>query len=91
MLDSSNEKKLSILGEVVETFNVKDKQILKIIIKSGNLDLTVNESENLRLGDTILIEAAIKIKNIKSCESASTSENKLNQHVNLHIQKPKQN
>lgn len=91
MLDSSNEKKLSILGEVVETFNDKDKQILKIIIKSGNLDLTVNESENLRLGDTLLIEAAIKIKNIKSCETASTSPIKLNQQVNPQIQKPKQN
>ncbi|MCL4511826.1 MAG: hypothetical protein M1470_12250 [Bacteroidetes bacterium] len=65
---------LLIVGEVVETIEDKDKQILRVILSSGKVDVVVQDDQRFHLGDDVLLEVSMRIKSVKSVNSPSSGE-----------------
>jgi len=60
--------RLTLTGEVMETFDHKDKSLVKVLCKPEFIILTVNKSEFLKLGELIVIDGVFHIKTIHEIE-----------------------
>lgn len=52
-------QKLSLLGEVVETFERKGQKLAKVSLKSWSVEMAIEPAEELHLGDSIAIEVCV--------------------------------
>jgi hypothetical protein len=57
---------LNLVGEVVETYQHGGKRQVKILLKSVCVDLSLEDEEAPKLGDTVLIEAGAFLQEQRS-------------------------
>ena len=58
------QNRLTLTGEVIETFDHKEESLVKVLCKPEFIVLTINKSENLKLGELVVIDGDFQIKTI---------------------------
>jgi hypothetical protein len=69
-------QKLYLLGEVVETFERKGQKLAKVSLKSWSLEMAIEPTEELHLGDSIAIEVCVTGKRVMPEHVASPPHEK---------------
>ena len=63
-MDKQNLNRLTLTGEIIETFEHKEECLVKVLCKPEFIILTINKSEHLELGDIIVFDGEFLIKTI---------------------------
>jgi len=63
-MDEQVINRLTLTGEVMETFDHKEESLVKVLCKPEFIILTINKSENLKLGELVVIDGDFQIKTI---------------------------
>ena len=65
MEDKSSKKSMQFTGEVVETFDEKGKRAAKIRVDPHIIEIVLQEHEEARLSDKVIIEATVSVTSVK--------------------------
>jgi len=68
-MDEQFQNRLTLTGEVIETFDYKGECLVKIFCKPEFIILTINKSEHLKLGEPVVIDGNFQIKAINEVKS----------------------
>ena len=60
------ENRLTLPGEVIETFEKGGRRIAKVALKSCHVDVSIDAIPDVHLGDMVLLEADIAVQKIKT-------------------------
>jgi len=63
-VSKDNPDKITLLGEVVETFEQSGKKYAKILFRTGYLEVCVENLSNTNLGDKVKIYAHVSIDKV---------------------------
>lgn len=61
----SRERTLRMTGEVIETVDLDGRQIAKIALKQCTIELEVTGTGDFHLGDSLTIDAEIKVLSVQ--------------------------
>jgi hypothetical protein len=61
------DKNLFLMGEVVETYDDHGKCVAKVRVHSQFVETVLEPGSEAHLGDKLIIEASLAIKNVKPC------------------------
>jgi len=70
---------LRLSGDIAEIFEKDGHRVARILLKSGSIELSVDEPEESHLGDHVLIDLAITIQSVRHevLDGASDSASEL--------------
>ena len=69
-------QRLSLLGEVVETFERKGQKLAKVSLKSWFVEMAIEPTEELHLGDSIAVEVCVTGRKVVPEHTTSPSHEK---------------
>jgi hypothetical protein len=64
---NTSDKNLFLLGEVVETYDDQGRRIAKVCLQSQFVETVLEAGSEAHLGDKVMIEATLSIRNVKPC------------------------
>ena len=60
------QKPLRLEGEVVETFVREGRSIARIVLRSGCIDVCIDDLEDIHLGDEVVIDLETSVHRVQS-------------------------
>lgn len=64
MVENDQPNKISFLGEVISIYEQDGKSFAKIHYHPGYVDVTLQESHEIFLGDKVVVDSKLQIKKI---------------------------
>ncbi len=56
---------LRLSGEIAEIFENEGRRVARILLKSGSIELSVDNPDESHLGDHVLIDLAITVQSVR--------------------------